>query len=328
MHDGTTQPQLDVSQGLISALGGQVLHPLEFEGAEITPTQSGSGIVLDEPNETNPTSGMTTWLSHPSNLGYTRQSSGGNTIGGSGGSANAIAPTQDSGTSNGSSQDELERLLNFNGGAVQNPTSTQAAPISRAQQVAGGGAGSTLLGAGGVGGQSPFVTTPCIPGVNVPADGPGFQDLLFRPGQQSTVGPNFVLCSDDPQTNRQFLNSQGMSDKEIDELLNQGSTEEEIIENGFRNNGIVFRRPVAEAAPPTKPADPYPGLTQAADVLTAIGLGSWLAGKKAVLGDWTDEPNPLGIWPQVAVGLAGADTAADVRDLAAAANEVRKAPNN
>ncbi len=106
VHDGTTQPQLDVSQGLISALGGQVLHPLEFEGAEITPTQSGSGIVLDEPNETNPTSGMTTWLSHPSNLGYTRQSSGGNTIGGSGGSSNAIAPNQDSGTSNGSSQDD------------------------------------------------------------------------------------------------------------------------------------------------------------------------------------------------------------------------------
>ena len=137
VHDGTTQPQLDVSQGLISALGGQVLHPLEFEGAEITPTQSGSGIVLDEPNETNPTSGMTTWLSHPSNIGYTRQSSSGNTIGGSGGSSNAIAPTQDSGTSNGSSQDELERLLNFNGGAVQNPTSTQAAPISPG--AAGGG---------------------------------------------------------------------------------------------------------------------------------------------------------------------------------------------
>ena len=37
--------------------GGQVLHPLEFEGAEITPTQSGSGIVLDEPNETNPSPG-------------------------------------------------------------------------------------------------------------------------------------------------------------------------------------------------------------------------------------------------------------------------------
>ena len=41
VHDGTSTPALDVSQGLVSALGGQDVHPLEFAGAEIMPAVSG-----------------------------------------------------------------------------------------------------------------------------------------------------------------------------------------------------------------------------------------------------------------------------------------------
>jgi hypothetical protein len=35
IHDETVQPSLDTEQGLDSALGGQDVHPLAFEGAEI-----------------------------------------------------------------------------------------------------------------------------------------------------------------------------------------------------------------------------------------------------------------------------------------------------
>jgi hypothetical protein len=48
-------------------------------------------------------------------------------------------------------------------------------------------------------------------------------------------------------------------------------------------------------ASPKQPADPYPGLTLAANVLGAIGLGFGVAGKQTVLGDFSDETNPLGV---------------------------------
>jgi hypothetical protein len=35
VHDGTSEPILDTSQGLISAVGGQDLNALEFVGAEV-----------------------------------------------------------------------------------------------------------------------------------------------------------------------------------------------------------------------------------------------------------------------------------------------------
>ena len=129
IHQGTTPGSLDTSQGLVSAEGGEVLHPLEFAGSEVTPTPNSSGVALEEPNA-GPGAPTTVWMSHPSNLGYARSTSG---------STSAETPSQDSGTSNGSSQDELTRVKNFNGGATQNPTSNQAATTSRAQRRGAGG---------------------------------------------------------------------------------------------------------------------------------------------------------------------------------------------
>ena len=140
MHQGTTPGNLDTSQGLASAVGGELMHPIGFDGAEIQPTDSGSGILLDEPE--SPHGSSTPWQSHPSTVGYSRPWGDGNTVNGGTSNANGTSPGQDSGTSNGSTQDETARLSNFNGGAAQNATSTQAAPTSRAQQAAGGGGGT------------------------------------------------------------------------------------------------------------------------------------------------------------------------------------------
>ena len=170
IHQGTTPGSLDTSQGLVSAEGGEVLHPLEFAGSEVTPTPNSSGVALEEPNA-GPGPPTTVWMSLPSNLGYTRSTSG---------STGAETPSQDSGTSNGSSQDELTRVKNFNGGATQNPTSDQAATTSRAQQRgAGGGGGNGAAGAGGTGGG--------------PA-GPWWNPNGYAPGTQ--LGPMAYVGSD------------------------------------------------------------------------------------------------------------------------------------
>ncbi|MGP0062531.1 MAG: polymorphic toxin-type HINT domain-containing protein [Isosphaeraceae bacterium] len=163
VDQGSEYRLFDGAQGLVSGVGGELLHPLEFHGAEITPTQSGSGIVLEEPNEADPSLGMTTWSSHPSQTGFLRPSSSGSgfggTLGGStGGGSNVIAPSQDSGTGDGSMEAEAQRLEIFNGGSAENPTSTQDAPTARAQQQTGGGGVGPMqtafnppAGGGGVG---------------------------------------------------------------------------------------------------------------------------------------------------------------------------------
>jgi len=48
VHDGSTPSNLNTFNGLLSGLGGQKAHPLQFAGPEIDP-------------ETN---GMTAWLKH------------------------------------------------------------------------------------------------------------------------------------------------------------------------------------------------------------------------------------------------------------------------
>ena len=159
IQDGTTSGEWDTSQGLVSALGGQDMHALQFTGSEIQPALYGSAIVLEQGVD-----GTGTWTSHPSAIGYRRQgyvtggSHGGSGIwtshpsaigyrrqgyvtGGShGGSGSAtitiaaVAPEFDSGMNQGTDQDEMERLENFSQGAQENPTVAQTQPISRAQQ--------------------------------------------------------------------------------------------------------------------------------------------------------------------------------------------------
>ena len=73
IHDGTTQPALDTSDGLVSAIAGQDLHAIEFSGAEIGITVSGTSINLEEENEADPEDGSTPWVSHPATIGYSRE---------------------------------------------------------------------------------------------------------------------------------------------------------------------------------------------------------------------------------------------------------------
>ena len=156
VHDGTSTPALDVSQGLVSALGGQDVHPLEFAGAEIMPAVSGSALILQEPNESGET-GYGSWVTHPSTMGYRRQgSSGGGIHGTGGGSLAAVVPEFDSGMNAGTSGDELGRVSNFYDGAQENPTSAQSAPTPRAAQdvsglMPGGKPAATTTDSGGSG---------------------------------------------------------------------------------------------------------------------------------------------------------------------------------
>jgi hypothetical protein len=73
VHDGTSRPALDTSQGLVSAIGGQDVHGLEFVGAAIMPTQTGTSLILEEPNQSDPGTGnFVNWSSHPATIGYRR----------------------------------------------------------------------------------------------------------------------------------------------------------------------------------------------------------------------------------------------------------------
>ena len=149
IQDGTTTGEWDTSKNLVSALGGQDMHALQFTGSEVQPALSGSAIVLEQG-----AGGSGTWVSHPSAIGYRRQ--GYVTSGSHGGSGSttitiaAVAPEFDSGMNIGADQDETERLLNFSQGAEENPTVAQTQPTSRAvQQVSGissGGGGPSLNG--------------------------------------------------------------------------------------------------------------------------------------------------------------------------------------
>jgi hypothetical protein len=133
VHDGTTQPILDTSQGQDSALGGQDAHPLEFAGSEIQPTVSGSAVILQEPSEGS-THGPTNWVSHPSAIGYRRQGTPSGSSGGASASMAAVTPEMDSGMSDGTTGQELARIGSFYTGAEENPTSAQSAPTPRAEQ--------------------------------------------------------------------------------------------------------------------------------------------------------------------------------------------------
>ena len=139
VHDGTTQPNLDTSKGLVSALGGQDLNPMAFAGSEITPTVNltGSAMNLMEANQSASGAGSTTeWLSHPEMIGYQRPVPVGDSSTDS--ESETLSPEFDSGMNDGSDGQELERVENFYTGAEENPTSAQSAPTPRAEQQVSG----------------------------------------------------------------------------------------------------------------------------------------------------------------------------------------------
>ena len=75
IHDATSPPAWDIGQGLDSALGGQDVHALRSNGAEILPmvVSSGSMMILAETSDASRgTTDETNWVSHPSGIGYRR----------------------------------------------------------------------------------------------------------------------------------------------------------------------------------------------------------------------------------------------------------------
>jgi len=135
-HLGTTPGELETTDGLAAAMGGMAVHPLLFAGPEVVANvnSAGNAINLEEAySSTSPTN----WVSHPSGIGYRRSVP----ASGSGSSRSpgipGNAPLTDSGTTDGSNDQELARLVNFDTGGNENPTSTQTAPTSRAEEQAG-----------------------------------------------------------------------------------------------------------------------------------------------------------------------------------------------
>jgi hypothetical protein len=144
-HLGTTPGQLETTDGLVAAMGGLAVHPLLFAGPEARSTvnSAGNAMTLQEAYSSRTPNN---WVSHPSGIGYRRSvpassgSGGGSGSGSGSGGSPAIpgnAPITDSGTTDGSNDQELARLVNFDTGGNENPTGTQTASTSRAEQQAG-----------------------------------------------------------------------------------------------------------------------------------------------------------------------------------------------
>ncbi len=155
VHDGTSPPQWDTEHGLDSALGGQDTHPLKFTGAPILPMISGDGskmILAETSDASRGSTDESSWLSHPSAIGYRRP---GNYAASSSGyvTVHEVAPGFGSGMNDGSSAQEMTRISNFYNGAEENPTAAQSAPTPRVEQVVGGfvssGGGANPGGGGG-----------------------------------------------------------------------------------------------------------------------------------------------------------------------------------
>ncbi len=131
-HLGTTPNNLERSGGLASGLGGFAVHSLLFAGPEVMAEVSsgGNSLVLQEVYSS---SSPTNWVSHPTGIGYRRPAPANGGLPANSGNA----PITDSGTTDGSNDQELARLTNFDTGGNENPTATQTAPTSRAEQQGG-----------------------------------------------------------------------------------------------------------------------------------------------------------------------------------------------
>jgi hypothetical protein len=150
---------------------------LQFTGSEIQAFSSSGTIALFDWDSTNsPKEIDSNWESHPATVGYIRGNQS------SGGTSDTTQAIFNSGTPDGAPGEELGNIEYFDGGSPQNPTSSQPAPTSRAQQRAinptGGEIDSRFSGwltpAGSVGDDkdspamdlgSPIVATPFLPGV-------------------------------------------------------------------------------------------------------------------------------------------------------------------
>ncbi len=130
VHNGTQNRGFDTSQGLISALGGQGVHGLEFTGPEDQPIYENGTIAVNDYDGTLENGGPpnTPWESHPTSVGYVR---GNQSTGTSAGTAGAA---MDSGTRDGTPTDELNRLGAIGSTSEENPTSAQPGPTPRSQQ--------------------------------------------------------------------------------------------------------------------------------------------------------------------------------------------------
>ncbi len=124
-HLGTTPGQLETTDGLVAAMGGFAVHPLLFAGAEVMAQVNSNRNAQDLNESWWSSSSPTAWASQPTGIGYRRSvlassgSGGGSGSGsGSGGSPGipGNAPITDSGTTDGSNDQELARLVNFDTG--------------------------------------------------------------------------------------------------------------------------------------------------------------------------------------------------------------------
>ena len=130
VHNGSDNRGFDTSEGLVSALGGQAVHGLEFTGAEMQVMPEGGtiGIYEYEGNWNGQGPPSTPYESHPSSVGYVRGNQS------SGNSAGTQGAAMDSGTRDGTAADELDRLGGSGDAAEENPTSAQPGPTPRAGQ--------------------------------------------------------------------------------------------------------------------------------------------------------------------------------------------------
>ncbi len=113
-HLGTTPAALETTDGLAAAMGSQAVHALSFAGPEMKALVNSGGNAINIEEAYSSTS-PTTWVSHPSGIGYRRSvpahSASGSTSASPG--IPGTAPITDSGTTDGSSDQELARLVNF-----------------------------------------------------------------------------------------------------------------------------------------------------------------------------------------------------------------------
>jgi len=141
-HLGATPGALETTDGLAVAMGGLAVHPLLFAGAEVMAQVNFAGNALNQKDSWYSSTSATNWALHPSGIGYRRSVAADSSSGNGSGSAYSPgiagnAPITDSGTTDGSNDQELARLVIFDAGGNENPTSTQTAPTSRAEQQPG-----------------------------------------------------------------------------------------------------------------------------------------------------------------------------------------------
>jgi hypothetical protein len=147
-HLASTPAELETTDGLAAGMRGMAFHPLLFAGAKVMAQVDSNGNALNLNESWWSSSSPTAWVSHPTGIAYRRSVP----ASGSGSSRSpgipGNAPITDSGTTDGSNDQELARLSNCDTHGNENPTSMQTAPTPRAEQRAGGFGGGVGFGRG------------------------------------------------------------------------------------------------------------------------------------------------------------------------------------